>query len=244
MNIIIDQGNSRTKCTLFEGEEMQKSIAFDINQPDQIEAYIKQVKPLHNGIIASVSPLKDSLINTLRAHTNKLILFDHNTPLPIKNKYQTPHTLGVDRIVGAMEAYMQCPNTPALSIDLGTALTFDFVTAQGQYMGGSISPGLRMRLKALHRFTHKLPLVEVKEQHAAWGANTQDAIWTGVANGIQYEIEGQIAYFQGKHPDIRIFLTGGDMKYFENKLKNSIFAEPFLIEKGLNRILIYNEGIA
>lgn len=170
---------------------------------------------------------------------------DHTTPLPIRNSYSTPETLGTDRLAASVGAYflaaeLKKKHVPVLVIDLGTALTFDLVTAEGEYLGGNISPGIQMRLKALHQFTARLPKVNPEGPLPALGNSTETAIRCGVIHGIQREIEGAIRQFSVNYPQLLVFLTGGDTLDFAKPLKKHIFADKFLVAKGLNIILMHN----
>ncbi len=165
-------------------------------------------------------------------------VMDGNTPLPIQNLYSTPQTLGTDRISSAIGAYYETGcNNAVLCIDSGTALTYDIINAQGQYLGGNISPGMNMRFKSLNAFTSRLPLVGPSNERTDIGISTETAIRNGVMNGISYEIQGYISHFRKIYPDLKVFFTGGDAENFVDKSKNYIFADRNLVLKGLNIIL-------
>ena len=164
--------------------------------------------------------------------------------MPLKNVYATPKTLGVDRIVAVVAAYFHSnlPGSynkhPVLVIDAGTALTYDFATSDGVYLGGGISPGMNMRFKALHEFTAKLPFVEAEDLPPLIGDSTASSIRSGVMRGLLAEIEGTIQAYKLKFGyDLHIYLTGGDRISFENHLKSVTFVDSYLTLKGLNRIL-------
>lgn len=172
----------------------------------------------------------------------RIYYLDHTTPLPIRNCYATPETLGTDRLAAAVGAYFLAKektgkSVPVLVIDLGTALTYDLVTAQGEFLGGNISPGIQMRLKALHQFTARLPRVNPEGPLPQLGNTTETAIRCGVIHGIQREIEGAIRQFSVNYPQLFVFLTGGDHLDFAEPLKKHIFVDEFLVAKGLNIIL-------
>jgi len=133
-----------------------------------------------------------------------------------------------------------CPDCEILVIDAGTAITYDFIDSKKVYWGGNIAPGLDLRLRALHEFTQKLPLVSVKNETPFIGNSTDSAILSGVIYGIVFEIDGYINELKIKYPQLSTFLTGGSTFYFAAKLKNAIFAERNLVLIGLNRILQYN----
>lgn len=163
--------------------------------------------------------------------------FDGSTPMPIKIDYRTPHTLGTDRMAAAIGAMAKAPGRDLLIIDAGTAITIDFVDKAGHFKGGNISPGVKMRLTALHKLTDRLPLVNKEGETPSLGYDTETAIRSGVILGICHEIEGYIAEIKGKYPEVLVFLTGGDEKTLNNNIKSRIFADRFLVAKGLNIIL-------
>jgi type III pantothenate kinase len=169
--------------------------------------------------------------------------FTYQTPIPIRNLYRTPQTLGVDRLAAVIAAYTTKPHHPALVIDAGTCITYDFIDEHGQYQGGNISPGMEMRLKALHEFTSKLPKIEVSGETPDYGYSTETAIRSGVIRGIEHEISGYIQHLKKNYPSLLVFLTGGNEFSFDTNLKSGIFADGFLVLKGLNRILDYNDVI-
>jgi type III pantothenate kinase len=238
MNLAIDQGNTLTKVAIFEGDELRHSLSypsFDI--PTIRELYASY--DIKRAILSSVGETKPELIDFLE-ETSFFINLTHLTPLPIKNDYKTPETLGKDRLAAIVGGNYLKPKQALLVIDAGTAITFDVITTTGIYRGGNISPGIDMRLKALHSYTKKLPLIPWQETTSEIGYDTPSAIWNGVINGLVYEIDGYITSQKNTHPDLFTFLTGGNAFFFESKLKNSIFAVENLVLIGLNRILNYN----
>ena len=160
--------------------------------------------------------------------------------LPIRIGYETPHTLGRDRIAAVVGAQSLRPGSNILVIDAGTAITYELLEASGLYVGGNISPGMTTRFRALHHFTQKLPLVSEPEEVLLVGVSTESAIQAGVVNGIVLEMDGYIDLLRLKYPGLLVFLTGGHSFYFERRLKNRIFADINLVLIGLNRILEYN----
>jgi type III pantothenate kinase len=169
-----------------------------------------------------------------------VFMLDHKLPLPIKNNYGTPETLGVDRIAAVCGAQQIFPFQNCLVIDAGTCVTFDIIDKDGVYYGGAISPGMHMRFKAVHTFTARLPLISPVPEAKLIGDSTETSIQSGVINGMAAEMVGIIQRYQVKFNDLRVILCGGDTLFFENKLKASIFASPELVLVGLNSILIYN----
>ncbi|MGL4492132.1 MAG: type III pantothenate kinase, partial [Tannerellaceae bacterium] len=154
--------------------------------------------------------------------------------------YKTPNTLGRDRLAAVVGAHSIKPGHNLLVIDAGTAITYEFLNAEGCYMGGNISPGMKTRFKALNYYTQKLPLLNEDGDTPDLGDSTETAIRSGVVNGVVFEIDGYINSLRSKYSDLFVFLTGGHSFYFERRLKNSIFADINLVLIGLNTILDYN----
>lgn len=202
-----------------------------------------------DSIISSVVNIEAAIVNTLHRRSQHFVLFDHLTPVPIVNKYDTPHTLGQDRLAAAVGAKSLCPNENLLIIDAGSAITYDFVTDKGEYMGGNIAPGIKMRFTILQRMTKKLPLVETEENELIplFGKNTRDAIAAGVIRGIAYEVKGYMRTLREKMDHFHTFLTGGNAPYILNNVRTSrtekreIRYEKNLVLIGLNTILIHNK---
>lgn len=206
---------------------------------------------ISDSIISSVVNIEAAIVNTLHRRSQHFVLFDHMTPVPIVNRYDTPQTLGQDRLAAAVGAKSICPDENLLIIDAGSAITYDFVSDKGEYLGGNIAPGLKMRLTMLQRMTKKLPLVEVDENELIplFGKNTRDAIAAGVVRGIAYEVKGYMRTLQTKVPHFQTFLTGGNAPYVLNNVRTSrneerkLHYEKYLVLRGLNEILVYNKGV-
>ena len=202
-----------------------------------------------DSIISSVVNVEAAIVNTLSRRSQHFVLFDHNTPVPIVNRYESPQTLGQDRLAAAVGAKSLCPNENLLIIDVGSAITYDFVSAEGEYLGGNIAPGLKMRFTILQRMTKKLPLVETEENELIplFGKNTRDAIAAGVIRGVAYEVKGYMRTLGEKMPHFKTFLTGGNAAYVLNNVRTSrtekreMQFEKNLVLIGLNRILVFNK---
>lgn len=241
MNLIIDIGNTVAKVAVFDDSSLVE-VEYDSNRSlDCLQAVCVKY-PIQKGIVATVIDLNEQVSAQLDTLSFPLIRLDETTPLPVINLYETPETLGYDRMASVVAANEQFPDKDVLVIDAGTCITYEFVDRYGQYHGGNISPGLNMRLKALHQFTGRLPLVQPQGRMEDMGKNTETAIRAGVIKGIEYEISGYITALKHKYPELLVFLTGGDDFSFDTKLKSVIFADRFLVLKGLNRILNYNNG--
>lgn len=242
MNLCIDQGNSRTKVALFHEGRIVKNLMYKLFRSTDVERLFT-LYPITNSIISSVSHIEPSVVNTLHRLSKRFILFDHLTPLPLENRYQTPETLGHDRIASAVGATYMCPDKNLLIVDAGSAVTYDFVSAEQGFLGGNIAPGIKMRLTSLHQKTKKLPLVEVEENalRPLFGKSTKEAIAVGVVRGLVYEVKGYMRSLKEQKIPFNTFVTGGHAPYILNALKsNDVIAEPHLVLIGLNRILEFN----
>jgi type III pantothenate kinase len=205
-----------------------------------VRMLIEEHSQLKKAILSSVKPVDQELLEVLNKDFDQFIELDHHTELPIDNLYDTPETLGKDRIAAAVGANELFPDTNLLIIDAGTAITYDLVSEKNQFIGGNISPGLEMRYKALNHFTGKLPLVGYRFDYESIGKNTEDAIRAGVQNGILYEMAQNIEYFNTNYQNLQFIMTGGDSNFFDKKLNYSIFVHFNLTLIGLNRILEHN----
>ncbi|MCQ2330735.1 MAG: type III pantothenate kinase [Paludibacteraceae bacterium] len=244
MNICIDQGNSRTKVALFNAEgKMVKHFVYKTFTSTDAERLFA-LYPIKNSIISSVVNLESSMINALNRLSQHFVLFDYQTPVPIQNDYSTPETLGQDRLAAAVGASWLCPNENLLIIDAGSAVTYDFVSEEGHFLGGNIAPGLKMRLTVLHTMTKKLPLVDVDEQELIplYGQKTRDAIAAGVVRGMVFEVKGYIRTMAERTKHFRAFLTGGHAPYIYGAVQNDVQYEKQLVLIGLNRILEFNNN--
>jgi type III pantothenate kinase len=241
MNLVLDLGNSYGKIAVCEGSTVIESAVYERISSREIAYFHNRYSGIKGVMISSVVNDSRELIDYLGSLFTTCIELNHNTPIPLVNRYRTPETLGYDRIAAAVGAYTIFPGNTVLVIDAGTAITCDVVTSAGEYMGGNISPGLEMRFRSLNKFTSRLPLLErPEEQPPLVGTSTREAIQAGVVNGILFEMQGLIDALRMDHPKLQVVLTGGDAKYFEGKLKNGIFVDLNLNLIGLNRILDYN----
>lgn len=240
LNLLIDSGNTFTKIAIFGNNDIINTYQYSSLQINDIKALKQEYPKLINCILSSVTIIDKELIDYLQSEFNRFINLDYKTKSPVENLYSTKKTLGADRIaliVGANNIY---PNADVLVIDLGSAITYDFINSNNKYLGGTISPGLSMRFIALNKLTKKLPLLNKSENVSLIPNNTEDAIISGVQNGIIYEIEGYINDYKKRFNDIKVLISGGDAIFFKSKLNFTIFAYPNLIFYGLNRIIEYN----
>lgn len=235
MQLVLDIGNTRTKFGLFQGDTLLEQGHWEEPQAAELLPAVKNGS-VKRGLLSFSGSAEWPLPN----HITWLQL-GPDTPLPFKNAYGTPHSLGRDRMALVAGAQAEFPGKHCLVVDLGTCITFDFLEAGKVYQGGAISPGWRMRLHAMHEFTARLPLLEdLPKVVDLVGKTTEECMYSGVFNGILNELEGVINHYRTRYPDVAVVLTGGDHPVFAEQLKNGIFARPFLQLNGLNRILMHN----
>jgi len=235
-NVVVDYGNSAAKVGIFTGDALLARHVFA--DAEALKSFLQNFSAA--GIIISSVNRDAAQVAEWAAHVTRKFILTPALPLPIRNRYATPATLGVDRIAGVCGALQLHPGAHCLVIDAGTCITYDFLDQDGVYHGGGISPGLRMRFQAVHTFTAKLPLIAPVDNPPLIGDSTETCIQSGVENGVVAELNGIIAQYREKFAGLRVILCGGDALFFENQLKGSIFAVPELVLSGLNSILIYN----
>ena len=240
MNLIVDIGNSIAKLAVFQQDELRYRTIVEKSEVSGIVAdFFKQYPGIKKVVVSNVSSARLEL-PAESSKKVKILELSASTSLPFKNLYATPETLGNDRKALVAAAVKQYPGKNVLVIDAGTCITYDFKNASEEYLGGGISPGLKMRFLALNTFTANLPLMEVGEGHALIGDSTASSITSGVVNGILMEIEGLINSYQEKYSDLHCIITGGDATFLSGNLKNGIFANSNFLLEGLNFILESN----
>jgi len=240
MNLIVDVGNTFVKFAIYKDADLIYKISFELSEfKKQYKALKKEFPKVKSAIISSVGRLSKKQIEIIDDDL-KLIELSSKTKLPYKNLYKTPKTLGVDRIALVSASVNQFPDKNVLIIDAGTCITYDFITDENHYLGGAISPGIRLRYKSLNNLTANLPLLETDQPKTIIGDSTESSIHSGVVFGVIKEIDGIIDQYMVKYPDLTVILTGGDAKFLSNQLKNSIFANSNFLLEGLNFILDYN----
>ena len=237
MNLIIDIGNNSAKFFLFKGEQIILHTRKN-NSSFEIMDEWSRLYDIEKAIVSSVIEEGPELSSAISKLQCPVVRFNNIMQLPLEINYRTPDTLGSDRVAAAVGAWNEAPGRNILVIDAGTAITVDFISKDGKYNGGNIAPGIKMRLRALHEFTNRLPLVDKEGEIPSIGYDTETAIRSGVINGICHEIDGYINDFKQKFCDVLVFLTGGDEKPLKNRIKSCIFADKYLVAKGLNRILL------
>ena len=236
MNLVVDSGNTRIKIGLFKDRELIMKKSF-LNLTE-LKDFMHATNADH-VLVSSVNHDPAEILSWSNS-TGKKISLTSLLHLPIRITYQTPHTLGMDRLAAVCGAQDLFPNRNCLIIDAGTCINYELLDNQNVYHGGAISPGISMRFDAMHTFTTRLPLVSAKEDIELIGNTTETCLQSGVMNGVLEEVKGIIKQYQVLYPELTVILCGGDYPFFENRLKPAIFVAPELVLIGLNRILSYH----
>ena len=237
--IVIDLGNTLTKVACLENARQVEFYTF--GEDADFFQWINQQPAFDAGILGSVRHLPEELEKWVSNQAD-MITLNSNTPLPFKIAYKSPDTLGPDRIALAAAGFERFPHQNVLVIDMGSCITYDLLTSQGIYLGGAISPGIRMRFKAMNAFTAKLPMAEPTNETPLIGYNTESSLQSGVMNGVQAEIAGIIEQYERNYKDLTVLIGGGDNKYFDKRFKVNIFAASNLVLDGLRFIMEFNQS--
>jgi type III pantothenate kinase len=245
VNLVIDIGNTLVKTAVFDGTNLISFSSFEKLSVEILQEFLSKNSLVKHVILSSVINHGQGINDFLNSNYYFIELL-HNTKLPIQNLYQTPETLGKDRLACAVGANFLFPNRHVLAIDGGTCIKYDFVNSQNQYIGGGISPGIEMRFRALHQFTNKLPLLAYRYFDQLIGTDTESSILSGVLNGVAEEVKGVASLYKSQYPGLAIVCTGGYVKFLEKIFNvssngnSNICSDSFLVLKGLNRILNFN----
>lgn len=234
--VVADAGNTSIKFAVFMNGFIQD--VFRIKYLELEKWLLEQQSwKSYECILASV--VGDEIKNVLEKNFQTVHEISLLHKLPFNNLYQSP-TIGLDRICNAAAIAMIAPQKNAVAIDIGTCIKFDFVDSDGNYHGGSISPGINLRYKSLNDYTEKLPLLNDKSKACLIGNSTHDSIHSVVINGIQAELNDLIQQYQNKIHDLTFFVTGGDANRFDFSRKNNIFANENLTLTGLYYVYLQN----
>jgi type III pantothenate kinase len=236
MQLIIDVGNTKIKLAVFQGDVLLEKRETLLGSFSEAVVAIVKDHSIDRAIISSVGRLSELQMRTVQNRFPTIVL-NHKTPMPFRNEYKTPETLGVDRLALVAAFAKAYPKKHGLIIDAGTCITYDFINGTGVYKGGAISPGLRLRYTSLHNLTANLPQLETKVVDQWIGDTTESAMHSGVFNGAIQEIDGVIAQYKEEYSPLVVILTGGDAHILSKRLKNSIFAHSNFLLEGLNYIL-------
>lgn len=237
MILLLDFGNTRVKAAVMDGGVMRHIYSGPVLSEPLSEAV--EGLDINGGMWCSVHKPDDAIIDWMTGLG--LSPLTPSTPVPITNSYDTPQSLGMDRLAAVVGAWAIRPGNDLLVIDAGTAITYDFISADGVYAGGNIAPGIGLRFASLHEHTSQLPLVSPDGDAPVSGRDTVSAIRGGVLKGIRYEVQGYMDELSARYPSLLVFLTGGDADFFDIRGKSTIFAVPDLVLYGLFRIVEYND---
>jgi len=242
MLLVIDVGNTQIKAAVFEQNTLLKKeiIAYEDWQIS-LKKVIKKISEISILVVASVGKLEKSDFLTLDSGLN-VYFITRESKFPFNNLYASPTTLGIDRMILASGAVLKYPNKNRLVIDAGTCITYDFIDSNDNYLGGAISPGIRLRYESLHNYTAKLPLLKKEKPIEIVGNSTTQSIHSGVINGVSFELDGFINSVLDKNDNFIIILTGGDADFLAERLKNTIFANPNFLLESLNQTFQYNNN--
>ena len=238
--LVLDFGNTNQKAAIYNGKELVRLDQYDRVGLRQLKDIFEEFPQIREGIVGSVVHCSHSIRKYLKTRLIFFIELTSRTPVPLINRYKTPGRLGRDRLAGAVAATRLFSGSPSLVINAGTCITYDLVNAKNEYLGGAISPGIRMRLKAMHTFTGKLPLVHLQDPGSILGRDTQSSMLSGAVNGAVAEVRSMIRQYRKLEPKLQVILSGGDMEYLDKRLKIRIFAHPNIVIVGLKHILEYN----
>jgi len=234
ITLCFDFGNTRKKIGIFDQSLLKEVMVMENDNIETVESLISKFKPV-KSILSSVINHNSEIENLLRAKT-KFHKIGHLSKLPFTTPVSKPETIGADRLALSAAAVFFYPGKHNLVIGLGTCVTYNFINKFHEFLGGAISPGLEMRLKAMNHFTAKLPLVKPSANVPLSGYDTATNLVSGTVLGLAYEIDGFINAYHEKYSNFNVHLTGGDLVYLASHLKNQIFADPELIFKGLYAI--------
>ncbi len=236
MQLVIDVGNTRVKAGVFDTTMLKEMVVIDKGRFSEEINRLAGSLPIKKAIISSVGKLSDKQQRSIQLRFPTTIL-SYTTPVPFENLYSTPETLGVDRI-GLMAAFAKAyPEQSGLVIDAGSCITYDYMNNKNQYIGGAISPGIRLRYEAMHNYTAKLPLLDIPDNFSLIGETTETAMHSGVIKGVLSEIDGVIEQYKQEYNIQVVVITGGNGEFLSKRLKNSIFAHSNFVLEGLNYIL-------
>ena len=234
ITLCFDFGNTRRKLAVFDRGQLERVEILTDDSTESINALLEKYHP-QKTILSSVVDHNPDMETLLHAHT-RFHKLDHATRLPFTTPVGKPETIGADRLALIAGAVHQFPKQHNLVIALGTAVTYNFCNKFHEFLGGGISPGLEMRLKALNYYTARLPVVKASSNTPLIGYDTNTNILSGVVLGMAYEMDGFIDEYNRKFSNFNVLLTGGDIVFLASHMKNRIFADPDLIFKGLYAI--------
>lgn len=234
VTLCFDFGNTRLKCGVFDDGSLTEVLTLENDNDSTISSLAHRYQPA-KSLLSSVIDHNPGMEQVLSA-ASKFHKLNHHSKVPVTTPVAKPETIGADRLAMVVAACELFPGKNNLVIGLGTAITYNFINKNSEFLGGGISPGMEMRFKSLEVFTAKLPLVQKNWNFPLIGYDTRTNILSGVLLGMAKEIDGIIDSYSDKYNNLNVVLTGGDSTYFARLLKNEIFADLNLIFKGLYAI--------
>lgn len=235
-NLLIDIGNTSVKLALSQGVNITETVKSSREEIIKASSILIKDHLIETAALSTVCGEDLLLEEYFKSISRRFIKVRGDIPLPFKNLYKTPATLGADRICALAAAKALFPSQECIIFDFGTAVTIDFLNKKGEYEGGNISLGMATRFKAINQYTKQLPLLSPSEEIMMKGDSTIQAVTSGIILGIMFEIEGYIK----KYPGHTVVFTGGDAIYFAKKMKSPIFVVYNLVLKGLAQIAVIN----
>jgi len=236
--LVLDFGNTNLKAAIFSGSTLSRHTILRSADAGEILSFCEN-SPIRAAIIGAVIDYPAALAGALQKKFPVLVL-DEQSRLPIGNRYTSPGTLGYDRLAAATGGWQLFAGSPVLAIVAGTCITYNLVDRNGSFAGGAISPGLHMRLRAMHEYTQKLPLVALDGPHPLVGDSTETSLRAGALHGAAAEVRGMMNDYAAAFPGLHTVIGGGDSTLLAEAVKNGIFARPNLVMEGLNGILSYH----
>ena len=235
--LTVDIGNTRAKYAVFEDESLIETAAFNPYSND-LKELTKKYPQIKKAILSSVGgKIEECLV---QLENLEIITLSAKTPLPFELSYKNNSQIGSDRLVAVAAAMAEKPNQNSLVIDIGTCITYDIITSDNKHLCGPISPGINLRFKSMNDYTEKLPLCKPSNDDLKIiCSSTEECLQSGVIMAILFEIEGFINLYSNIYKNLNVFIIGGDNIFFENKLKNCIFADANFTFNGLRYILNY-----
>ncbi len=242
MNIVVDAGNTRIKYAFFDRDLLLETKYHEENLLEDILKW--KAKGFSMDVFLSGSgKMPEGVVALLKEQADFCVEASPLMEMPLKIGYDTPGTLGFDRIAACTGALKLFPGCPLLVIDSGTCITFNYVSAEGVFLGGNISPGLEMRFRGLQHFTARLPLVKPEKEYGGMGKTTVEAIRNGVMQGMLFEVESYVRHFLEEKNQGKVVITGGNAHYLEQYLQGEMVFHENLGFVGLNEIFRYTKKL-
>ena len=238
--LTIDIGNTKAKYAVFNDKNIVETNYFE-PQGDDLSQILQRHPNINKGIISSVGGKVEECLAQLK--NIKMTVLSNETKMPFSLTYKEKSQIGADRLALVAAAFAEKPHQNSLVIDIGTCITYDILTADDRHLGGPISPGMKLRFKAMHEHTALLPLCEpTRDDLKIICDDTTECLQSGVQLGVLHEIKEFIELYSLKFNNLNVFISGGDNIFLQNKLKNYTFASSNFMFNGLRLILEYNDN--